>query len=337
DWEGRLARDVPAPRLARMLRWRWQWGQVPFPPTPTLTRDLAFATVPGEGRPLLCDLWEPSPAVRRSGVAVIYLHGGGWQAFDKDVATRPFFRHLTSQGHVVMDVAYRLARETDMAGMLGDTKRALAWMKRNGTRYGVDPSCIVLTGGSAGGHLAMLAAYTPNHPEFDPEDLRGIDTSVRGAISYYGIPDLRTLEHHWSEQTMNPLATALGRMLGFFPQEGYLPWSKLVRRLFGGPLHEVQEDLLRFSPVAYAGPHCPPTLLLQGLHDHITPVEDVRALHELLRAAGRPAVLVELPQVEHAFDLIALQISPPAQVALYDVERFLALLAPDAHPQRSKR
>ncbi|MGC9349486.1 MAG: hypothetical protein ACP5JG_15210, partial [Anaerolineae bacterium] len=37
DWERKLARDVPAPRLARMLRWRWQWGQVPFPPTPTLT------------------------------------------------------------------------------------------------------------------------------------------------------------------------------------------------------------------------------------------------------------------------------------------------------------
>jgi acetyl esterase/lipase len=190
----------------------------------------------------------------------------------------------------------------------------------------------VLAGASAGGHLAMLAAYTPSHPEFDPEDVHGIDTSVRGVISYYGVPDLRTLEHHWSEQTMNPLATTLGRMLGFFPQEGYLPWSKLVRQLFHDPLEDVQEDLLRFSPVSRVGPHCPPTLLLQGLHDHVTPVEDVRALHRSLRGAGRPVVLVELPQVEHAFDMVALRISPPAQVALYDVERFLALLAPDDHP-----
>jgi acetyl esterase/lipase len=228
-----------------------------------------------------------------------------------------------------MDVAYRLARETDMVGMLGDVKRALAWMKRHSARYGVDPAAVVLAGGSAGGHLAMLAAYTPNHPAFDPEDVRDIDTSVCGVISYYGIPDLRTLEHHWSEQTMNPLATTVGRALGFFPQEGYLPWSKLARRLFGGPLDEVQDELLRFSPIAHTGRHCPPTLLLQGLHDHVTPIDDVRALHQALRDVGQPVVLVELPQVEHAFDMVALRISPPAQVALYNVERFLALLVPD--------
>jgi len=42
---------------------------------------------------------------------MIYLHGGAWQSFDKDVGTRPFFRHLTSLGHVVMDVSYRMVRE----------------------------------------------------------------------------------------------------------------------------------------------------------------------------------------------------------------------------------
>jgi acetyl esterase/lipase len=75
------------------------------------------------------------------------------------------------------------------------------------------------------------------------------------------------------------------------------------------------------------GPHCPPTLFFQGLHDHITPVRDVVALHTALEDAGRRSVLVTLPQVEHAFDLIALPISPPAQTALFDFERFLALVA----------
>jgi len=79
--------------------------------------------------------------------------------------------------------------------------------------------------------------------------------------------------------------------------------------------------------VAHVASHCPPTLLLQGLHDHVVPVADVQALHRALVAAGRPSVLVELPQVEHAFDMVGLQLSPPAQAALYDVERFLALVA----------
>ena len=291
---------------------------------PQVIRDLVYARVPDAERPLLCDLW--LPRTPRSGVAVIYLHGGSWQAFDKDVATRPFFRHLTDQGHVVMDVAYRLAHDTDMRGMLGDVKRAVAWMKRHAAYLGADPARVVLSGGSAGGHLALLTAYTPNHPDLDPPDVRNIDTTVRGVIAYYPVADLRTLADHWSEQSMHPLATALGKILGYFPPEGYLPWSRLVRRLFGAPLDDVGDALLTFSPVAHVGPHCPPTLLIQGLHDHVIPVQDVHILHQMVHEAGRPSVLVELPQVEHAFDMIALPISPPAQAALCDVERFLSLM-----------
>ncbi len=329
DWRARL----PALALSKSggsSRWltkRWKLGQVGAHPRPQRIGNLTFATVPGGDQPLLCDLWLPATGTSRSGLGLIYLHGGAWQAFDKDVLTRPFFRHLTTQGHVVMDVAYRLVRETDMRGMLGDVKRAVAWLKQKGPGIGVDPSKVVLAGGSAGGHLALLAAYTPNDPDLDPPDVRNTDTAVRGAVAYYPVVDLRTLSDHWSQQSMHPLATALGKALGYFPREGYQTWSKLAQKLFGAPLDAISGELLRFSPISHVGAHCPPTLILQGLHDHVIPIEDVRALTQALHDAGRPVVLVELPQVEHAFDLVAPQISPPAQAALYDVERFLALMA----------
>lgn len=319
--------ELSPPWGQRMLRRRWQVGQVIQRPRPRFLRNVAFATVPGTTRDLLCDLWLPAPAVPRSRLGVIYLHGGGWQAFDKDVATRPFFRHLTAQGHVVMDVAYRMAGETDMAGMLGDVKRAVVWFKRQARRLGADESRVVLAGGSAGGHLALLAAYTADYADFAPDDVRGTDTSVRGAVAYYPVADLRTLTDHWSQQSMHPLASALGRALGYFSPEGYLSWSKLVPRLFGGSLEEVGEALLAYSPVAHVGSHCPPTLILQGTYDHVVPVGDVWRLHAALVDAGCKALLVKLPQVEHAFDLFALQVSPPAQAALYGVDRFLAWLA----------
>ncbi|MGC9522110.1 MAG: alpha/beta hydrolase [Anaerolineae bacterium] len=323
-WETHLPKpDGSPPWLTK----RWRLGQVGIRPRPQHIRNLTFATVPDAERPLLCDLWLPATGVRHSRLGFIFLHGGGWQAFDKDLLTRPFFRHLATQGHVVMDVAYRLAREADMRGMVGDVKRAVAWLKRHGPSIGVDPAKIVLAGGSAGGHLALLAAYTPCDPDFDPPDVRDTNTAVRGVVAYYPVADLRTLSHHWSQQSMHPLATAMGKAVGYFSREGYQPWSKLVRKLFGAPLDAVPDELLRFSPIAHVGAHCPPTLILQGLHDHIIPVEDVRTLHRALHDAGRPAVLVELPQVEHAFDLIAPQVSPPAQAALYDVDRFLALMA----------
>ena len=310
----------------RGLRHRWMPGQVVTHPRPVAVRDVGFATVPGTQRELLCDLWLPAPEVPRSGLGVIYLHGGAWQSFDKDVMTRPFFRHLTVQGHVVMDVAYRLARETDMRGMLGDVKRAVTWMKANSAALGINPERVILSGGSAGGHLALLAGFTPNDRDMEPVDVQGADTSVRGILAYYPVADLRTLNTYWSEQSMHPIATVLGQMLGYFPREGYLTWSRLVRKLFGGSLDEIDRDLLRFSPIAHVGPHCPPTMIVQGLHDHVIPVADVFALHAALRTVGCRAVLVTLPQVEHAFDMVGLQISPPAQAALYEVDRFLALL-----------
>ena len=101
----------------------------------------------------------------------------------KDYGTRPFFRYLTGQGHVVMDVAYRLSPETAIPGMVGDVKRAIAWMKCNAARYGASPEKIVIGGGSAGGHISLLAAYAPDHLDLTPVDAKGEDLSVRGVIS----------------------------------------------------------------------------------------------------------------------------------------------------------
>jgi acetyl esterase/lipase len=109
----------------------------------------------------LCDVWQPPDGVPGSGLAFIYFHSSAWYLLDKDFGTRPFFRHLAQQGHVVMDVAYRLAPEADMTGMLGDIKRAVVWMKDNAARLMVNPQRVVVGGGSAGGHLSKDDLITP--------------------------------------------------------------------------------------------------------------------------------------------------------------------------------
>jgi len=165
-------------------------------PKTSFERDIVFWTVPDTQRELLCDIWRPADG-DASGLAVVYLHGGGWTAFDKDFLTRPFFRHLVAQGHTVMDVSYRLCPEEDIFGMIGDVKRAIAWMKANAFRYGVNPEKVVLIGSSAGAHLCLLAGYTPQQPELTPEDLIGTDLSVCGVVSYYGPSDLMAAYEPW--------------------------------------------------------------------------------------------------------------------------------------------
>ncbi len=126
---------------------------------------------------------------RTQRLAIIYLHGGLWQALDKDFLTQPLFRRLAAQGHVVMDLAYSLAPGADLNRMLGDVKQAIVWMKTHAREYEVDPERIVLMGVSGGAHLALLAAYAPGHPAFQGIN-PSADMSVRAVISMFGITDL---------------------------------------------------------------------------------------------------------------------------------------------------
>ena len=152
--------QIPEVRRARLPR-RWN-GYLRHAQDAGVHRDVPYATLPG-GRQLLCDVWQPPANVEPSGVAMIYLHGGGWQTMDKDSGTRPFFSRLAAHGHVIMDVSYRLCPETDLPGMVADVKRALAWMRAHAAEYGASADRIVMSGASAGGHLALLAAYTPGY------------------------------------------------------------------------------------------------------------------------------------------------------------------------------
>jgi acetyl esterase/lipase len=337
EWESTEFR-----RADHMLRGRWTW-HLPALPEPEWQQNIPFYTIPDSERTLLCDLWQPPAGIQPSGLALIYLHGSGWHFLDKDVGTRAFFRHLAAQGHVVMDVAYRLCPEANWRGMLADAKHAIAWMKANAAQFGVDPEQVVISGGSAGGHLALLAAYTAHVPDLTPDDLKDVDLAPRAVISWYGPTDMlaynahagmlfATLVQPGTDGLLERLQSWLMRAMGFnMPnprhwQPGLTVQENMMRALFGGVPDEVPDEYRLASPIKYAGPECPPTLLLQGEHDSITPAAAVRALACRLREAGATVKHVEYPQTEHAFDLILPRLAPAAQASLYEVERFLALV-----------
>ncbi len=234
-----------------------------------------------------------------------------------------------------MDVAYRMCPETDYRGMVGDAKRAIAWLKTHASEYGLDPARIVISGGSAGGHLALLAAYTADLPDLTPPELRGQDLSVRAVVAYYGPSDFKYYEPRWLRKAA-PLIfegaivpPAPGASLRERRAYARLQWRRLGNLpydMFGGYPQDVPDAYRQASPRTYVGPDCPPTLLIHGAHDMLVPVAGTRALAAALRAAGVPVDYLELPATEHAFDLAFLRLSPPGQRALWEVERFLALV-----------
>jgi acetyl esterase/lipase len=317
-------KDQILPQQARhMVQKRWTWFlKMKASPEPSWERDIPFWTIPDTDRQLLCDLWRPADG-NVSGLAIIYFHGGAWHVFDKDFGTRPFFRHLVAQGHTVMDVAYRLCPEVDIYGMIGDVKHAIAWMKANASRYGVNPEKIVLGGGSTGCHLALLAAYAPQHPELTPADIEDADLSACGVFSYYGPTDLLALyEYENQQKNVDRPPVPIG-------DPDYTPKNDDIGRidtLLGGHPQDVPHMYELASPVTHVNPGCPPTLLMQGDKDLLVPADATCALYKKLVEAGVPAINIIFPWTDHVFDLLFPQLSPPAQSALYDVDRFLALL-----------
>ena len=231
-----------------------------------------------------------------------------------------------------MDVAYRLIPETNVPAMQGDVKRAIAWLKRNAGRYGVNPDHIVLGGGSAGSHLALLAAYAPYHPLFTPEDVRGVDLSVRGVVGYYNAGDYR-LESKAAVKRTALERALVGPLTSFF---AIIAGSEIAvddtgdwdpNLFLGGPPDEWPELYRQVSPIVHVGPAAPPTLQIVGEHDVYGGARSAAALHAQLQAAGVPSIAIRIPRTDHAFDLFFPEVSPAAQTAMYEVDRFLALMA----------
>jgi acetyl esterase/lipase len=338
DWKN----NIPSATKDKFLSSRYVL-KLPKHSEPIFSQNISFYKIPGSNRELFCDIWQPPKDVRRSGVAFIYFHGSAWTSLDKDFGTRPFFKHLANQGHVIMDVAYRLFPETDFTGMVYDAKHAIAWMKENASAYGIDSNRIVIGGGSAGAHVALLAAYTNFNERFTPADLESKDLKVHGVISLYGQADLvatyyHTTQHLTKHSSLGPQKEGEhGGMPSWLQHKMGDNFHRLcfdknvepgmLSPMLGGSPDEKPESYTLFSPIIHVDHFSPPTLIIHGSHDILAPLPPIQNLYFQLKKQHVPVVMHIVPQSDHAFDLILPKFSPSAQNAIYDVERFLAIMA----------
>lgn len=349
EWQNRISPELKA----RLWSKRYRFIQPASPAIPGMQNvNLGKSGTTDES--LLCDIWTPPTGTTRTGLALIYFHGGLWQALDKDFLTQPLFRRLASQGHVIMDVAYSLTPGANLNRMLGDVKQAIVWMKSHAIEYEINPNRIVLMGVSGGAHLALLAAYAPNHSAFQGS-FPMADMSVRAVISMFGITDLNIFfqeyglsnrkQPEYSSQITDDLLprihnkTWLDKLMTrsrVFPayRHANLPGGALLLVcLVGGTLKEIPDVYRMASPLVHVGKHCPPTLQIFDEQDFIINVSHGRRLHQALQEVGAASVYIEIPDTVHGFDQyfgVSRRVAPAAQSATYDLERFLALMCNDS-------
>jgi acetyl esterase/lipase len=251
------------------------------------TRDLSYGP---SGHRNQLDFWRRAdlPADARAPV-LVQIHGGGWMYGDRTQQAYPLMTLMAELGWVCASISYRLSPRATWPAQLDDVKAAIAWVKDHVAEHGGDPGFVAVTGGSAGGHLTMLAALDA-------------ETGIQAAVPYYGPPDW-TNRAGYRHDVIGPAVAEL-----------------IIKQT----LDEAPELYRLASPIDQVNAGAPPFLILQGTNDNLVSAADARAFaRAVAEASDQPVAYAELPGAWHAFDLFS---STRSRAAAAGVADFLGVL-----------
>ncbi len=297
-------RDQILPQVSEKFAPNVDWKQIllPFPmrhPEVERVRNIVFTRAGGLNLKLDVYRHRSHPT---NCPTLLQVHGGAWIIGSKNEQGIPLLLHLAARGWVCVTADYRLSPHATFPDHLIDLKHAIQWIREHGGAYGANPDFLVVTGGSAGGHLAALAALTANAPEYQP-GFEGVDTTVHGCVSFYGVYDFTDRHGIWHHD-------GLARLL--------------ERRVMKASRQEAPDAYDKASPMSRITASAPPFFVVHGDLDTMVPVAEARQFCETFRrTAHAPIVYAEIPGAQHAFELLP---SLRCALVIHGVEHFLAYL-----------
>lgn len=206
---------------------------------------------------------------------VVYIHGGGWVAGIKEtdvLEALPYFE----MGCSFVNVEYRLASVSLAPAAVEDCRLALRWVYQNAKKFNFDTSRIIITGGSAGGHLALMTGMLDESAGFDAAkdwNPARLTLPVAAIVNWFGITDV------------NDLLSGANR-------QGYaVSWL--------GSQSGREELARRVSPLTYVRKGLPPIFTVHGDADELVPYSHAVRLHKALDDAGVPNRLLTIPGGKH--------------------------------------
>jgi len=209
---------------------------------------------------------------------LVFIHGGGWRSGNR-ADYLVYLIAFARKGYVTATVSYRFLKDAPYPACAEDITDAVQWFYKNGGTYGYDPDRIALIGGSAGAHLALLAAYNWKKQMTPPDT--GVNTgsahSIKAVVDIYGPTDFTT-EFSRTNSTVT----------------GFLAKS----------FEEAPELYVEASPIHYLNKHNPPTMILHGTSDQTVPISQSDLLKSRLDSLGVPNVYYRVPLWPHTMDAI---------------------------------
>ncbi len=246
---------------------------------PQTDRSVVYGTAT-DGMKLELDVWRTGrPNTGPLRPAIVWVHGGAWTHGNRSMLPE-WNRWLNELGYEVFDVEYRMPPSVRWQDEIGDVKAALGWVAIHAAEFHVDPARISIMGNSAGGNLAMLAAYSAGDPQLAPStDVPPV--VVRSVVNLYGPADL-------------PLGYRSSGSLGYV--------QAALKQYVGGTPEEFPERYGALSPVSHVAAKTPPTITFLGTSDRIVPEDQVQVLDAALTKAGVAHETYFLPGNDHGFD-----------------------------------
>lgn len=211
------------------------------------------------------DIGTPQPTL-------IFIHGGGWVQGTKEQSLMAVVPWL-EMGWNVVNVDYRLGRVALAPAAVEDCLCALRYIATQAKTYGIDTTRLVVTGESAGGHLALTTGMIPESAGLDRQCPGAPLPKVAAIIDWYGITDVNDL------------------LDGDNRKNYAVQWL--------GSLPNREEIARRVSPLTYVRPGLPPVLAIQGDADPTVPYQHSVRLTAALTKAGVPNQLVTIPGGKH--------------------------------------
>jgi acetyl esterase/lipase len=242
--------------------------KVEYPKDYTANIDVVYATVGyWQGK---VDIYFNLLATKPTPV-VINIHGGGWNHGNKESQTG--FKSFFKNGFAVANMAYRLVQVATAPAAIEDVRSVIAYLKKNAKQLNIDPEKIVIMGGSAGAHLALMGGLLGNDNRFDKNCEKVVDMRVAAIIDKYGPVDFNST------------------------RDNFYKYKSLVRWL--GDNADNTDFRAAVSPMTYVTKSSPPIFIVHGNADPIVPYQQSVDLYEKLKTVGVVAKFITVEEGLH--------------------------------------
>jgi acetyl esterase/lipase len=234
-------------------------------------------------RDLTLDVIRPA---RPNGLGIALMVSGSWKSGSPGSARTWLMAPLLRRGFTVFAICHISQPQATVMEIIEDVHRGLRFVRHHARDYGVDPSRLGVTGGSAGGHLSLMLATRggPGRPDAeDPVDRES--SAVQAVAIFFPVTDLLNL----GTSTENPGDGGPPKSFvrAFGPLATNLPaWKEIGRDT---------------SPIYHVTPRLPPTLIHHGDADTLTPLEQSEWFRDRAAQEGREVRIVVQPGGKHGW------------------------------------